>query len=140
MGEPVVPPNVPFSDGYGDYNQVSADGKYWFEWTPFTPAIRAWERAERHLRNARDRLVEARKIKGFAIPGLEHDCEHFRDNALKVLIDDVDEATREAATVVHVLDVANTDYARAHDASYDEYQSLRDVIDQTLADQGRRRL
>jgi hypothetical protein len=110
-----------------------------FEWTPFTPAIRAWERAQRHLRNARDLLVEARKIKGFAIPGLEHDCEHFKGQ-LKVLIDDVDEATWEARTVVQVLDVANTDYARAHDASRDEYQRLRDVIDQTLEDQGRRRL
>jgi hypothetical protein len=139
MGEPVNLPNIPFRDGYGDYNQVSADGKYYFEWTPFTPAIRAWERAERHLRNARDRLVDARKIRGFAIPGLEHDCEHFKGQ-LKVLIDDVDEAAREAGTVVQVLDVANTDYATAHDASYDEYQRLRDVIDQTLDAQGRRRL
>lgn len=139
MGEPADLPDVPFRDAYGDYNQVSADGRYYFEWTPFTPAIRAWDRAERHLRNARDRLVEARKIEGFAIPGLEHDCEHFKGQ-MKVLIDDVNEATREARTVVRVLDVANTDYARANDASREQYQSLRDVIDQTLAAQGRRRL
>jgi hypothetical protein len=139
MGEPANVANIPFPDAYGDYNRVSADGKYYFEWTPFTPAIRAWERAQRHLRNARDRLVDARKIKGFAIPGLEHDCEYFKGQ-LKVLIDDVDEAVREAATVVQVLDVANTDYAVAHDASYDEYQRLRDVIDEVLDAQGRRRL
>jgi hypothetical protein len=139
MGEPANLPNIPFSDAYGDYNRESADGKYWFEWTPFTPAIRAWERAHRHLRNARDRLVDARKIKGFAIPGLEHDCEQFK-GAMERLIDDVDESTREAGHVIQVLETANTDYANAHDASYDEYQRLRDVIDQTLEDQGRRRL
>ena len=139
MGEPANLPNIPFRDAYGDYNLESADGKYYFEWTPFTPAIRAWERAHRHLQNARDRLVDARKIEGFAIPGLEHDCEQFKGQ-MKLLIDDVDEATREARKVVQVLDVANTDYATAHDASYEEYQRLRDVIDQTLEDQGRRRL
>ena len=139
MGEPANVPNIPFRDAYGEYNQVSADGKYYFEWTPFTPAIRAWERAERHLRNAHDRLVEARKLEGFAIPGLEHDGEHFKGQ-LKMLIDDVAESTREARHVVQVLGVANSDYARANDASYEEYQSLRDVIDQTLEDQGRRRL
>jgi hypothetical protein len=139
MGDPVDLPNVPFRDAYGDYNQVSADGKYWFEWTPFTPAIRAWERADRHLRNARDRLADARKIEGFAIPGLEHDCEHFKGQ-IKVLTEDVDEAVREAGKVIRVLDTANTDYANAHDASYAEYQRLRTVIDQTLAAHGRRRL
>jgi hypothetical protein len=139
MAEPPNLPNIPFRDGYGDYNLETADGKYYFEWTPFTPAIKAWERAHRHLRNARDRLVDARKIKGFAIPGLEHDCEQFK-GAMERLIDDVDESTREAANVVHVLNVANTDYANAHDASKKEYQRLRDVIDQTLEDQGRTRM
>jgi hypothetical protein len=139
MGEPANLPNIPFRDAYGDYNLESADGKYYFEWTPFTPAIRAWERAQRHLRNARDRLVDARTIQGFAIPGLEHDCEHFKGQ-LTALIDEVDLAGREAGTVVEALNTANTDYATAHDASYDEYQRLRDVIDQTLEDQGRRRL
>jgi hypothetical protein len=128
----------PVTDAYGDYNRVSADGKYWFEWTPFTPAVRAWESAERHLRNARDWLVEARKIQGFAIPGLEHDCEHFKGQ-LRVLTEDVDDAAKESRKVVQVLHVANTDYADAHDASYDEYQRLRTVIDQTLAAQGRPR-
>jgi hypothetical protein len=139
MGEPANVPNIPFRDAYGDYNLESADGKYYFEWTPFTPAIRAWERAQRHLRNARDLLIEARKIKGFAIPGLEHDCEHFKGQ-LTGLIDEVDGSRREADTVVQVLNTANTDYATAHDASYDEYRHLRDVIDQTLEAQGRRRL
>ncbi len=139
MGEPANIPNVPFRDAYGDYNLESADGKYYFEWTPFTPAIRAWERAQRHLRNARDWLVEARKIEGFAIPGLEQDCEQFRGQ-LMALIDEVDVERREAGTMVEVLNTANTDYATAHDASYDEYQRLRDVIDQTLEDQGRTRM
>ena len=128
----------PVTDHYGDYNRRSADGKYYFEWTPFTPAIRAWESAERHLRNARDRLVDARKISGFAIPGLEDECELFK-RELKVLTDDVDAASRESRTVVQVLDAANTDYANAHDASYDEYRRLKTVIDEALADQGRPR-
>jgi hypothetical protein len=128
----------PVTDHYGDYNRRSADGNYYFEWTPFTPAIRAWESAHRHLRNARDRLVDARKISGFAIPGLEHDCEQFKGQ-LKELTEDVDEATREARTVVQVLDAANTDYANARDSSYDEYQRLSNVIDNTLAAQGRPR-
>jgi hypothetical protein len=142
MSEPAdVPnvPNIPFRDAYGDYNLETADGKYYFEWTPFTPAIRAWERAQRNLRNARDRLLDARKIKGFAIPGMEQDCEDFKAQ-LTALIEKVDTSRREADTVVEALNTANTDYATAHDASYDAYQRLRDVIDQTLEAQGRRRL
>jgi hypothetical protein len=130
--------SAPPADHYGEYNRRSADGKYYFEWTPFTPAIRAWDRAHRHLRNARDRLVDAGKITGFAIPGLEHECEFFKGQ-LKELTEDVDGATREARTVVKVLDAANTDYANAHDASFDEYMRLNTVIDATLADQGRPR-
>jgi hypothetical protein len=139
MADPPILPNIPFRDAYGDYNLETADGKYYFEWTPFTPAIKAWERAHRHLQNARDRLVDARKIKGFAIPGLEQDYEDFKAQ-LTGLIDKVDEAWWEARMVLVVLNVANTDYATVHDASHDEYQRLRDVIDQTLEAQGRRRL
>ena len=70
---------------------------------------------------------------------MEQDCEDFKAQLTGLTVK-VDESRREAGTVVEVLNTANTDYATAHDASYEEYQRLRDVIDQTLEDQGRRRL
>jgi hypothetical protein len=138
MAKPVDDRSAPVADAYGDYNRLSADGKYWFEWTPFTPAIRAWQTAERYLRSARDHLVDAKAITGFAIPGLEADFREF-EAKLKVLTGDVHRATSEAGSVVRVLGTANTDYANAHDASYDEYRRLKGVIDNTLAAQGRPR-
>jgi hypothetical protein len=138
MAKPVDDRSPPVNDAYGDYNVRSSDGNYYFEWTPFTPAIRAWESAQRYLRSARDRLVDAGKIEGFAIPGLDADYREFAEK-LEVITRDVDAATREARTVVQVLDAANTDYANANDASYEEYERLRDVIDNTLAAQGRPR-
>jgi hypothetical protein len=128
----------PVKDAYGDYNRVSADGKYWFEWTPFTPAIAAWRTAERYLDSARDHLADSQKITGFAIPGLEADHREFVEK-IKVITKDVDASAREAGRVLKVLDAANTDYAHAHDASYDEYRRLQAVIDGALDAQNRPR-
>jgi hypothetical protein len=121
---------------YGSYNPVSADGKYFFEWTPFTPAIVAWRNAESHLRRARDKLVDARKITGFAIPGLEAEHRTYIET-LEVLTEDVDRAAKDAETVAKVLDATNASYAAAADASRQEYELLRSVVDGVLVSQGR---
>jgi hypothetical protein len=115
---------------------VSADGKYWFEWTPFTPAIRACRNAEQKLRTAHDRLVDANAIYGFAIPGLEPKYDQFK-RALKVLTEHVEEATGEARKIVQVLDAANVSYASANDASFAEYQRVMAMVDSGLAAQRR---
>jgi hypothetical protein len=139
MAKPVDDRSPAPSHPYGDYNRLSADGSYYFEWTSFTPAIRAWEKAARHLRNARDKVGEARKVTGFAIPGLEHECEHFKGR-LKVHADDLDDAAREAQRVVQILEVANTDYANARDESLADYEAMMRVVDSALAAQGRPRV
>jgi hypothetical protein len=126
----------PDPHAYGAYNPVSADGKYFFEWTPFTPAIVAWRNAENHLRRAQDKLVDARKIKGFAIPGLEAEHRTYV-KTVEVLAEDVDRAAKDANTVAQVLDAANTSYAAAADASRQEYELLRSVVDGVLVSQDR---
>jgi hypothetical protein len=134
MVEPADGPEQGPTHPYGDFTRMSADGKYWFEWTPFTPAIRAWRNAERNLRTAHDRLVDANVIYGFAIPGLEPKFHQFK-RALKVLTEHVEEAIGEARTVVQVLDAANVSYANANDASRAEYQRVMAVVDGGLAAQ-----
>jgi hypothetical protein len=111
-------------------------GQYWFEWTPFTPAINAWRRAGWYLWRARAHLAAADRITGFAIPDLETDYDEFKA-AFKILIEDLDERVRESTDVVEALEVANTSYAQAHDASRAEYERVKWVIDQATADQGR---
>ena len=138
MAEPPNVPNIPFRDAYGDYNLETADGKYYFEWTPFTPAIRAWDApngtCSTHVTGwptrARSKASRSRSRARLRAIQRPDEAAHRRRGR-------GDPGGRE---VVQVLETANTDYATAHDASYEEYQRLRDVIDQTLEDQGRRRL
>jgi hypothetical protein len=138
---------------YGDYDRQSPGhavlprydprapmtrlpGQYWFEWTPFTPAINAWRRAGWYLWQARKHMAAAATIKGFAIPGLETDHADFKAS-FKILIEDLDKRIRESTRVVEALEIANTQYAQAHDASRKEYEDLKLVIDNTTAAQGR---
>jgi len=149
-GQPTVrnPPHP-----YGDYDRPSAGsarlpvygrqnpfwplpGQYYFEWTPFTPAINAWRKAGWYLWNARRQMDAAAKINGFAIPGLETDYKDFLAS-FNVLIDDLREREHESTKVVEALVVANTEYAKAHYASRKEYDDLKLVIDNTTAAQGR---
>jgi hypothetical protein len=126
----------PHHHRYGDYNRLSGNGRYQFEWTPFTPAIIAWRNADYYLRSARDKLAEASTISGFAIAGLEADHARFVES-MKVLAADVDESSREAVKVADALEAANASYSNAADASLVEYQRLCAVIDMRLAVQGR---
>jgi hypothetical protein len=129
----------PHRHPYGDYNRVSADGKYYFEWTPFTPAIVAWRNAAKHLHNARDRLVDAGKLRGFGFASLRQQHAEFLA-ALRALADEVDEAAREAEQrVVPALDAANAQYAAAADVSLQDYNALMSVVDGELISQGRKR-
>jgi hypothetical protein len=48
---------------------------------------------------------------------------------LKVLAEDAQACHVEAGKVVKVLEVANTDYANANEASLQEYRSLTGMID-----------
>ena len=63
----------PHRHAYGDYTHPSRDLRYRFEWTPFTPAIRAWQNAGRHLDSAVRNLAEARRLPGLALNGLADD-------------------------------------------------------------------
>jgi hypothetical protein len=137
MAKPSEPPGFKYANNvYGNYSHQSRDGTYWFEWTPFTPAVRAWQSAERYLRTARDALVEAQQIYGFAIPGLEAEYREFKE-VLKILTRHVDERAREAWRVTEALDAANTSYAKVNEASPKEYKKLVGVIDNALAARGR---
>jgi hypothetical protein len=123
---------------YGDYRRVSADGRYWFEWTPFTPAITAWRNAERQLRAARGHLAEAGRLTGFAIVGLDEPFAQYAA-AVEVFTEHVEDAVNEAAEVViPVLEVANITYGRTADASREQYEHARAVVDGALVGQGRK--
>jgi hypothetical protein len=112
---------------YGDFTHTTSGG-YKFEWTPFTPAIVAWQNAERYLKSAIGHLAEAQKLPGFALNGLAD--EHAQMiQTLKVLAEDAQTCQTEAAKVVKVLEAANTDYANANEASKAEYESLMATID-----------
>ncbi len=123
---------------YGDFDGRSADGKYRFEWTPFTPAIVAWRRAADNLRSARDYLADAGKLEGFAISGLETQHQRFAEG-LKQIVTDLSAEVTDAELIVKGLDTANTNYAAADDASYDSYRELMAEVDGVLATQGRPR-
>jgi hypothetical protein len=118
----------PHRHAYGDYTHDSANGRYRFEWTPFRPAIEAWENAERYLKAAIDNLVDAQQLPGFALNGLSDEHAHMM-GALKVLVEDAQACHGEAIKVVKVLDVANTDYANANEASLEQYQQLMGMVD-----------
>jgi len=119
---------IPYRHSYGNFTHYSGNGQYRFEWTPITPAIDAWRRAEASLKRALDRLADAQKLPGFALNGLSE--EHAQMIAtLKVLAQDTQVCHAEAGKVVQVLEVANTDYANAHEASLEEYKALTHLID-----------
>jgi hypothetical protein len=118
----------PHRHAYGDYTHYSSNMKYRFEWTPFTPAIEAWENAEYYLRTALQNLADAQKLPGFALNGLAGEHEKMM-STLKVLADDAQACHVEAGKVVKVLEVANTDYANANEASLQDYQNLTALID-----------
>jgi hypothetical protein len=128
---------VPYRHAYGNYTHPSPNLRYRFEWTPFTPAIVAWQNAEHHLKAALANLADAQKLPGFALNGLAD--EHVRMmQTLKVLAEDAQACHAEAGKVVKVLEVANTDYANANEASLADYQALVKVIDGTRGTQGSR--
>jgi hypothetical protein len=108
---------------YGDFSHISGDGKYWFEWTPFTPAIVAWQNAERLLRSAAGHLREATQLQGFAIAGMDEEY-HRMIESLKVFADDTNDTAKEAGNVAKALDNANASYAAANDASAVEYAKV----------------
>jgi hypothetical protein len=113
---------------YGDFTHTSANGKYKFEWTPFTPAIVEWRNAEGHLRRAAAHLAEARRLPSFAINGLgaAHD-DMIR--SLEIFQQDTEASYREADLVRRILEAANIDYARSNEASYEQYQQLMQALD-----------
>lgn len=129
----------PYRHAYGDYTHLSPNLKYRFEWTPFTPAIKAWENAEYHLKQALADLAEAQKLPGFALNGLAD--EHVQMmGTLKVLAEDAQACQVEAGKVTQALQVANTDYANANEASLQDYRSLMAAVDGVRANQtGRHR-
>jgi hypothetical protein len=125
----------PYRHAYGDYTHYNRNMTYRFEWTPFTPAIRAWQNAESYLKTALQDLADAQKLPGFALNGLAD--EHLQMMAtLKVLADDTQACYTEAGKVVTVLEVANTDYANSNEASLAEYQKLIGVINGVRSTQG----
>jgi hypothetical protein len=119
---------------YGNFTRK--EGGYWFEWTPFTPAVLAWQSAERYLRTAVAELHNAREIYGFAIPGLETEFDQYKQ-AVKVLAEYVEDRRREARTVTRALDLANTTYAKAHDASAAEYRRVMGIVNTATQEQAR---
>jgi len=119
---------------YGEFTHQR--GGYWFEWTPFTPAVVAWRNAERFLNQARQRLLDARDVKGFVIRELKPDyAEYIKET--EALAEDVGKAVREAGLIAKALEVANVSYANAHDASRAEFDAVKRVIEQTLGEQCR---
>jgi hypothetical protein len=118
------------------YGQFTGDGNYWFEWTPFTPAINAWRKAGWYLWRAHAHLDNANKISGFAIPGLETDYAEFNEE-LKIVTDDLNSRVVESKKVVEALEVASRDYAKANVASYGEYMRLQKIIMDGLTAQKR---
>jgi hypothetical protein len=125
----------PYRHAYGDYTHYNGNLTYRFEWTPFTPAIRAWQNAENYLKAALGDLADAQKLTGFALNGLAD--EHVQMMAtLKVLAEDTQACHTEAGKVVKVLEVANTDYANSNEASLEEYKKLMAAIDGTRTTQG----
>jgi hypothetical protein len=125
---------VPYRHSYGNYTHLSGNLQYRFEWTPFTPAIVAWQRAESSLKSALDHLVEAQKLDGLGLNGLASEHERLI-GSLKVLADDTHESHVEAGKVVDALQVANTDYAASAESSLAEYQALMKAIDGTTSRQ-----
>jgi hypothetical protein len=119
---------------YGDFTHQQ--GGYWFEWTPFTPAVIAWRNAQRYLNRAQQRLLDARKLEGFVIRELEPDYDAYMEK-VELLAQDVGKAAREAEHIAEALDVANVSYANVHDASRAEYEKVKRAIDQTLGEQCR---
>jgi hypothetical protein len=122
---------------YGNFHQKR--GGYWFEWTPFTPAVVAWQGAERYLQHALDELNKAQgdqDIFGFAIPGLEYVFAKYK-KAVKDLAELVENRRREAGGVARALDAANTSYAKAHNASATEYHRIMDIVNAATKEQGR---
>jgi hypothetical protein len=118
----------PYRHAYGDYTHRSANGAYTFEWTPFTPAVKAWENARACLEQAVKDLAEARRLPGFGLNGLTDEHAELI-GVLTVLIEDTEACHKEASTLVEVLRTANTEYARANEASREQYQALTKVID-----------
>jgi hypothetical protein len=123
---------------YGDYTHTSPGGGYRFEWTPYTPAIVAWQKAEFRIRSVLANLRAARQLPGFALNGLQGEHQRMM-TALDKFIEDGETSRREALNVIRVLEEAHRDYAAANEASYEEYQRVMALIDGVIGDQTDRR-
>jgi hypothetical protein len=113
---------------YGDYTHTSRDGRFKFEWTPFTPAVVAWGNAAGHLRRAHWHLTEAKKLNSFALNGLGGEHDRYRES-LEEYIAHTLESAEEADRVEQLLEVANKEYAATAEASAEEYSNIRKTID-----------
>jgi hypothetical protein len=135
----VPPHDIPEEDlyphhRYGNYTHTSAGG-YAFEWTPFRPAIVAWENAERYLRSAVKNLRTARELTGFALNGLDDEYARMI-TCLEEYATQAETTRSEAAKVVGVLEIADKEYAAANEDSAEQYLALMKRIDEVTAGQG----
>jgi hypothetical protein len=128
MGEIPEEDRIPYRHEYGNYTHRSADGRYRFEWTPFRPAIEAWENAERHLQKALQDMAEARKLPGFGLNGLGDEHQHMM-GALKVLADHLQDSHGAVKRLVQAMEVANNDYAASNEASLELYKQVTGTVD-----------
>jgi hypothetical protein len=118
----------PYRHRYGDYTHLSRNGQYRFEWTPFTPAITAWQNAAYYLQQALADLADAQKSQGFALNGLAQQHEKMVAS-IKQFAKELELSHTEAGKVVKVLENAHKDYSAANEASLEQYQSLMRLID-----------
>jgi hypothetical protein len=116
----------PYRHPYGDYTGQRPG--YEFEWSPITPAIIAWQKAERALQAAVGDLAEARKSQGFGLNGLAG--QHaLMLQSLQEFIEELTLTVQAARETVKVLEVAHRDYTAANDASLEEYLALTRLLD-----------
>jgi hypothetical protein len=123
---------------YGDFDARSHDGRYRFEWTPFTPAVVAWRRAAGFMRTAHEHLADASTLEGFGIRGMEAEHNRYAEG-IEVLLEDLGVEVVDAELIVSGLDTANRNYAAANEASHDAYRQVMGTVDAVLAHQGRPR-
>ena len=115
----------PYRHPYGDYTGQRPG--YDFEWSPITPAIIAWQKAERALQAAVGDLAAARKSR-VGLNGLAG--QHaLMLQSLQEFIEELTLTVEAARQTVKVLEVAHRDYTAANDASLDEYLALTRLLD-----------
>jgi hypothetical protein len=124
----------PYRHPYGDYTGQRPG--YEFEWSPITPAIIAWQKAERELRAAIGDLNMAGQSKGFGLNGLAG-LHALMMKSFEEFIEQLDYGVEAAGETVKVLEVAHRDYTASNDASLDEYLALTRMLDGVSAEYGR---